>query len=523
MYDPQYLFFRRALSEVGEFSELAAGLRLRAYQSPVARAIAESVIQRQGRSIVVMFPRQSGKNETQAQVEAYLLMLYSQFPSAEIVKASPTWKPQSLNAMRRLERTLKRNLLTRDRWRKREGFIFQLGEARIFFLSGAPQSQIVGATASLLLEVDEAQDVPISKYDKDLAPMAASTNATRVFWGTAWTSKTLLARELRAAQAAEKKDGLKRVFCLTADDVAREVPAYGQFVAEQVAKLGRNHPLVKTQFFSEEIDAEGGLFPPARRALMRGLHPPACEPSPGHSYAFLIDVAGEDETSGLSPASGGTEGGSQNTGRDSTFLTIVDVDLASLADPLTKAPTYRVVQRQAWTGVKHSQLFSVITALASLWSPVYTVIDATGIGAGLASFLAKALGEDKVLPYIFTQKSKSDLGWGFLAVVETGRFKDYLLPTPSPAPGEGAGDGGLQALFNTQLEHVQYSTSEAQIIRWSVPDGARHPLTGQPVHDDAVLSAALCWVLDAQEWASSTAPLVVRAKDPLADMDKEGF
>jgi hypothetical protein len=31
----------------------------------------------------------------------------------------------------------------------------------------------VGATASLLLEVDEAQDVEIGKYDKEIAPMAA--------------------------------------------------------------------------------------------------------------------------------------------------------------------------------------------------------------------------------------------------------------------------------------------------------------------------------------------------------------
>ena len=45
----------------------------------------------------------------------------------------------------------------------------------------------MGATASLLLEVDEAQDVAINKFDKDIDPMADSSNATRIFWGTAWT------------------------------------------------------------------------------------------------------------------------------------------------------------------------------------------------------------------------------------------------------------------------------------------------------------------------------------------------
>ena len=40
-----------------------------------------------------------------------------------------------------------------------------------------------------------------------------------------------------------------------------EVPAYGAFVADQVARLGRNNPMVRTQFYSEEIDQDGGMFP----------------------------------------------------------------------------------------------------------------------------------------------------------------------------------------------------------------------------------------------------------------------
>ena len=89
-----------------------------------------------------------------------------------------------------------KNLIVRTLWKKESGYIYKLNTARIYFLSGGPEANIVGATASTLLEVDEAQDVQIAKFDKDINPMAASTNATRVFWGTAWTSKTLLAREL---------------------------------------------------------------------------------------------------------------------------------------------------------------------------------------------------------------------------------------------------------------------------------------------------------------------------------------
>ncbi len=195
---------KELLRDVCLFAEHASGTRLRSYQQEVAQAIAQSVIDGQGETFVVVFPRQSGKNELQAQVEAYLLVLLSQRP-AEMVMISPTWKPQSLNAMRRLERVLKANLFAAGAWRKESGFIYRVGAARIYFLSGSPTASIVGATASTLLMCDEAQDVQIAKWDKEVAPMAASTNATRVFWGTAWTSSTLLARELRAARELERQ------------------------------------------------------------------------------------------------------------------------------------------------------------------------------------------------------------------------------------------------------------------------------------------------------------------------------
>jgi hypothetical protein len=51
---------------------------------------------------------------------------------------------------------------------------------------------VVGATGSLLLIVNEAQDIQSSDYSKKFVPMTASTNATRVFWGTAISLITFL-------------------------------------------------------------------------------------------------------------------------------------------------------------------------------------------------------------------------------------------------------------------------------------------------------------------------------------------
>lgn len=492
------------LKDVCLFVEHTSGLKLREYQISVARVVAESVIFREGKSFVVMFPRQSGKNELQAQIETYLLTLLSQI-DCEIVKISPTWKPQSLNAMRRLQRVLENNILVNSMWKKESGYIYKIGKARIFFFSGSPEANIVGATAGHLLEVDEAQDVLVSKFDKDIAPMAASTNATRVFWGTAWTSDTLLARELRAAKDAEKRDGLRRVFVLTAEDVAKEVPAYGVFVSEQVAKLGRNHPMIKTQFFSEEIDGEGGLFPESRRALMIGVHEKQVQPKAGVVYAMMIDIAGEEENKG----EGLDE--ERNAKRDATALTVVEVDLGSLQDELIKAPTYKVMFRKLWVGVQHTKIYGEILALAKLWGVKKLVVDATGVGAGLASFLDRAL-PGIVIQFKFNSATKSQLGWDFLSVVDTGRFKDY-----SPADYE-------QDLFIEQLEACQYAITPGvdRRMKWGVPDGMRNS-SGEFVHDDLIISAALCSVLDKEPWSIGGEVLVVKGMDPLHEMDKEGF
>jgi hypothetical protein len=488
---------KEILRDVNRFCKGASGIRLRSYQQQVAEAIVDSAIRGKGLSFVVIFPRQSGKNELQAQIEAYLLSICS-VQQAEIVKVSPTWKPQSLNAMRRLERVIKRNLISRGRWTKRSGYIYQFGEAMIYFLSGAPTSSIVGATASLLLECDEAQDVEISKWDKEIAPMAASTNATRVFWGTAWTSRTLLARELRAARLQEQLDGIQRTWMLTADEVGSEVPAYRKFVDEQVARLGRNNPLVRTQYFSEEIDSEGGMFSLSRRVLMLGAHTRQDEPTLGCAYAFTIDVAGADEAA--------TDDIEQlaNPARDSTVLTIFEVDTSTVNDPLVRKPTYRVVNRQVWQGVKHPRLYGTILGLAARWSPVKVIIDATGVGAGLAGFLMDRLGS-RLVPFEFSQVSKSDLGWGFITTIESGRYKEYRIPE---------GISPMDEEMSRQLENCQYTILDGpgKIMRWGVPNGRRDATTGELVHDDYVVSAALISVLDHESWGVGES-LIVPQKD----------
>jgi hypothetical protein len=498
---------------------LQSGLVLRGYQRLVAEAVFDSVINQRGLSLVVMMPRQSGKNELQAQLEALLLATYADL-GGEMVKISPTWKPQTYNAMRRLERTLRASPLASGRWERKAGYLYCLGRACLAFLSGSPSANIIGATASLMLAVDEAQEIQIDKFDREIAPMAASTNATRIFWGTAWTSQTLLGRELHAARAAEQRDGVRRAFVLDAERVMAEVPPYAAFVHEQVHRLGRQHPLVRTQYFSEEIDGQTGLFPPERLARLGGAHPAEDTPTPGAVYAVLVDVGGEEaHAAGVPPGQlsiqlpGAEPGGDPlqpESRRDSSAATVVRIETGLAASEAV----YRVVQRRLWTGASHTRLITELQALAEYWNCAGVVIDATGIGAGLAAFLARALGEPRVQRFVFSAASKSQLGWGFLALVETGRFLDHAPPADRFSQA-----AILQNLFLAQAASCRAEVGSGQSLHWGVPSGVRHPHSHAPLHDDLLLSAALCAALEGQSWHSGPSALSA-PRDPVAGLEE---
>jgi hypothetical protein len=510
------------LRRPGRFSQ-AANLVLRPYQEIAVQAVVNSVRRRRGMSFVWIFPRQSGKDEALALLVQYLLSLFSQ-EGAEMVFFNPTFKPQTETSMRRLEGRLKSNILTMGRWQRRSGYIYQFNNAWCTYLSADPTAHVVSATANRLLVINEAQDVGLLKYDKDIDPMAASTNATRLFSGTRWTSNTLLEREYLQALEAEKHDHLRRVFFFTAEDVRLAVPEYGRHVDGAIARLGRQHPLVKTQYFCETVEAQAGMFPPGRQALMRGSHPARSEPEPGKVYAFLIDVAGQDECAvgayGVRPDLGAygvrpdlrpggvrPDGKSslQNPGRDSTNLKIVEVDRSTVK--LIGKPSYLTVFRKEWQGESHVRVFGALRGLVQTWKPLRLVIDATGVGEGLWSLLDNAFGEDVVLPVKFTTRLKSELGYGFIGIVESGRYREY-----HPFPDE----------LRLQLDKCRSEivAGPARLMRWGVPDGTRDQVSGELVHDDDLMTGAMCTLLDRLDWHTPFAAFIIPGRDPLEEMDR---
>ncbi len=218
-------------------------------------------------------------------------------------------------------------------------------------------------------------------------------------------------------------------------------------------------------------------------------------------YGFLIDVAGQDETR----TEMYRETALLNPGRDSTFLKIVEVDISSVS--VAGKPTYRVVGRLAWTGASHVAVFGALKALEQKWNPQYIVIDATGVGEGLWSMLDNAYGEKEVLPVKFTAQLKSALGYGLLGLMDSGRYQEYHP---------------LDETFQRQMDFCRSEIlpGPGKLMRWGVPDGTRDRASGEPVHDDDLITSAMCAILDRMEWIVSMPGTWIMAKDPLEEMDR---
>ena len=457
------------------------GRKLRPYQIEPAWAITASIRHQLGKQFAVVFSRQSGKDEMLAQVLVWLLLNYAETGGTAVI-AAPTLRPQGAISRDRLIARM-REILP-DEVVTREGHIVELGKASARFLSALPTANVRGQTADLLLVANEAQAIQPEVWDPVFDPMAASTNATTLFMGTPWRRDSLLARQMRHLSGIEAETGEQRVWKVPWTVVAEVIPKYRERVEARIAQFGERHPTIRTEYWLEELDGEEGLFPPHRLAAMQGEHLRRHSAEPGKTYALLIDVAGEEEFGGSAEAF------ASGTRRDSTALTVVEVDGAS-----GDSPIYRVVDRMRWTGTRHTVLCDQLTDLArNVWRAERVVIDGTGIGAGLASFLedrlrSRSLG--RAIPverFTFTQQSKSELGWAFIGAIDTGRYKEYRDPAPVGSPARSPTDE-----FWAELRGIEYETltNPRRSMKWGA--------TGRG-HDDLVMSAALVTRLEGVDW-----------------------
>lgn len=410
--------------------------------------------ERSGKVITIRSSRQTMKNECSATIHARALALYRSI-GGTIIRSAPTHKPQIVNSKLRLERMIKLDPLIRGRVRKREGYIFECGDAQVQFLSAQDKANVEGATASLLLDIDEAHKVDKGKYEEAFGPMAAWQSVPTVMWGVAADKEDLL-YEYRQYNE-EREPGLNLQYPCELWCELR--PEYAKHCEERKKKLGENHPVWLTQYRLIDIEAIAGFLKAQQIELIRTSdHERVEKPKDDRRYVAVIDLAGEEEE-------GEVVTGKPDAKRDATICWIVDINYDDVVYDL---PRFRVVQGYYWVGKEFQSgpiggkgQQELLLDVLNLWKPRRTVVDARGIGAQIASYLSKRYhGVEK---YEATADSVSDDCYGFLSLVNNARI------------GLWRDDGSeLYKECVRQMKQTKYEIFQHDKMRLVKPQGGGH-------------------------------------------------
>lgn len=414
---------------------------LRPYQRRVFLPLLRGLLTIRHEQFTLLMPRQSGKNQLAATLVTALLLTHAR-RGGSIVVCAPTFRPQAAIS---LERT--RAILEPAARRARiapsyEDHRIRCGNAEAIFLSASGQAQVAGHTASIALLADEAQDIDADWFDRQFRPMAASTGAPALLFGTPWDGHSLLERAI-ASNAGRTIAGIPLHHTVTWQEVARDVPIYGHYIERERQRLGAQNPLFLSQYELIAARQVSRLFSQSALEQLEGSHPLLRAPRAGERYIGGLDPAG--------------------SGPDATVLAI---------GRLMPGRRLEIVAFERWHEGDLAAFAPRVAAIAAHWGLERLAIDATGLGQPLAALLAEQLGR-RLEPVTFTVHEKSALGWELVAAAESGRL---AIPARGEAPAEWRE-------CREQLETCQRELRHGGILHWSAPPGR---------HDDYVAALALC-------------------------------
>lgn len=482
--------FKRYQNDLFLFSRDLIGVPLYPYQTGWAQYILDTIVAGRNETIIIEMARQSGKNQGQA---AYQVAALARFGSRDksIVACAPTYRPQLINSKMRFE-SLAQRVTAKTPWLKFKGsmgYIYKCRRSSIHFLSADPHASVVGATASLILNVDEAQDTDIGTYQKKFSPMRASTNAPVVLFGTTWDNQNLLATTKRSVAEGRTPGKIYRVL---PEEIALSNPAYGEFVDGEARAYGRDHPYIKTQYYLEELDTAGRMLSVQQLEMMIGDHPRQERRQNEHIIVAGLDFAGADESAGelvsLATASA----------RDSVALTIGAVTWIRVADGL-QVPHIRILNRYEWVNVNPVTLHNVLYQLLwERWRVNRVHCDATGIGATGTAMLQAAINKpgrpEVVIGVGFDSawNTQTDLAFNYLAAINNGHLQDYQPSSTGSLAGYDpiAVAGADVAPRSDAHQHIWWQRGHAKLeakpskrVRMYVPSSEGH--------DDLLISDSL--------------------------------
>lgn len=483
--------------------------QLRPYQVEPARAILESVLGRQGRTIAVVMARQAGKNELIACLAAWMIL---RLPGVKIGIYAPTLPQATDISMRRIKRHLRR-LQRKVASAKRRGeapiLVLPLGPLSVVRpevdrqdllelpaplngngpFAGRGEGSLVGAHSAEkeaekegftwdLILYDEAQQMDRAVIEEEISPTGAATSATEVFIGT---PDTIDCKFYDVIQSLKEGRLAGACFEYSYEQIIPHVPEYARTIQKKRTELGPDSVAFRTQYALEWVKGLGLFFefdlfqtlalPDEEFLSVQPLLP--AERSAGGFFAVGIDLAGDDPS---------------RTGR---------TDFTAIAVLRCEGEKKILVDLHAWRGKDwERQCQDIVRLLKGLPGRVQVTVDATGMGDPFSDRLKKMLsGHPIAIERLkLSLERKSEVGLYAEQEISGGRV--------FYAAGPQTRVTGLLGEFLHQARWLARESRPDKTIRWYVrPDKG---------HDDLICAFFLAI------WASRRAPVRAHPSGELA-------
>ena len=426
---------------------------LRGPQHEMIQAIERHVARHDGEVLTIKSSRQTGKNEVEAIVERRHL-LRRQFNNRYEcwIRTAPTHKPQIVNSKKRLREHLMLDthnvihhpLFLRKKLAKEEGYIWRLGNAGVEFLSSGPQANVVGATASTCLSMDEAHKVNKEKFDEDFAPFTADTSAGTILWGVGGNGLDTLQFYIDANKAEGKPHLNLSYPCEYWMDVH---PPYRTHVEKRVNVLGWDHPIILTQYRLKSISARSRFFNDKQvKSILSGNHERQQQPRDGKRYEIIIDIAGGNEEFNPDDILKGIE----DVPTDSTAIIIYQVTGELARNNIF--PELNIVNIIWLTGTDLGVDEKMIEETIKYWRAQKVTIDSVGVGRQIGESMIKKFGPAMINMYVASENDVSEDCFDLLARINFDSIKMFNNDN-SPE--------WLQ--FEKQLGHTHYQAQKGKM------------------------------------------------------------
>ena len=455
--------FIKCLEDPQFESEHVSKRPLRGPQAEIIKKVEEFVLKKSGGVMPILSARQTGKNEIAANLHKRHLFR-NQFSEnlRSWVRTAPTYKPQIVNSKKRLRELLKldsKNLIhdplfLKQKLIKEEGYIWRLGNSSVEFISSGDNANVVGATASECLDMDEAHKVSKAKFDEDFAPFTASTNAATLLWGVASDGMDTI-EWYRQRNIEEGKPELNLYYPC---EFWMEFHApYRAHVESRVNALGWNHPIIKTQYRLIPVSAEGRFLTDQQiRNIFESDHERQVTPKYGKRYEALIDIAAGNED--FNPQS--VMEGEENTTTDSTVIWIYEV-----TNEIAQNNVFTIIRlvNVKWiTGAALPQVEKEIKETIEFWRISKATIDAVGVGRQIAESMEQIFGVSIIKKYTASESTVSEDCFDLQARLNFSSIKMYR------------NDGGTEwAEFERQVGWTKYTSNRGK-MKLKKPDSTKH-------------------------------------------------